>query len=76
MSMGTMLEIVLRDIMGREEEVTVVVEEVVVEVEERLSWHQLQHREDYKVLLFMMVDLVRFCLILVLRTHLYLVVIV
>ena len=76
MSMGTMLEIVLRDIMGREEEVTVVVEEVVVEVEERLSWHQLQHREDYKVLLFMMVDLVRFCLTLVLRTHLYLVVIV
>ena len=76
MSMGTMLEIVLRDIMGREEEVTVVVEEVVVEVEERLSWHQLQHREDCKVLLFMMVDLVRFCLTPVLRTHLYLVVIV
>ena len=70
-----MLEIVLRDIMGREEEVTVVVEEVVVEVEERLSWHQLQHREDYKVLLFMMVNLVRFCLIRVLHTHLYLVVI-
>ena len=75
MSMGTMLEIVLRGIMGREEEVTVVVEEVVVEVEERLSWHQLHHREDYKVLLFMMVNLVRFCLIRVLRTHLYLVVI-
>jgi hypothetical protein len=75
-SMGTLLEIALRCVMGIEEVEMEEDEEVVVEVEGEPSWHQLLHREDFKVLLFMLVNLVRFCLILVLRIHLYPVVIV
>ena len=51
-------------------------EEVAVEVEVELSWHQLQHRVDFKVLLFMQISLVECCLIRVHRTLLFLVVIV
>ena len=46
-------------------------EEVVVEDEGRLLWHQLLPTVDYKVLYFMLVDLVECCLIRVHRTLLY-----
>ena len=48
-------------------------EEVVVEAEGRLSWHRLRHKVDFKVLYFMLVDLVEYSLIRVLHTRLFLV---
>ena len=56
-----------------EEEEDEVEEEVVVEAEVGLSWHQLLHMVDFKVLLFMQICLVNYCLIRVPRTRLFLV---
>ena len=72
MSWGTLLVTALPGRMVRgEEEVTAEAEVGVIEAEH--SWRQQQYREDFKVLFLMMVCLVRHCLILVLRTLLYVV---
>lgn len=72
MSWGTLLVTALPGRMVRGEEEEMAEAEVGV-IEAELSWRQEQYKEDYKVLFHMMVCLVRHCLILVLRTLLYLV---